>query len=54
MTSEQAWLIVEDHELDKLLRDKEEVAYLEENNPDLLVAYRALVSFARETRSGPL
>ena len=47
MTPEQAQLICEIDEIEKCLDDEEEVACLEENNPELLEAYRALLAFAQ-------
>lgn len=44
MTKKQARLIIEAHEI--YLDDEEEVSLLEENNPELLEAYRALLVFA--------
>ena len=46
MTKEQAQQIIEAHEIDKLLRNEEEVECLEQNNPELLSAYRAFVKYA--------
>lgn len=46
MTKEQAELLIDAHDIAVLLDDEEEVALLEENNPELLSAYRALVAMA--------
>lgn len=49
MTPEQALEICCAHEIDAVLSNQEEVELLEENNPQLLAAYRALVKRAEET-----
>jgi hypothetical protein len=45
MTKEQAALIIEAHEIN--MDDGEETEMLEENNPELADAYRALLAFAK-------
>ena len=47
-TQEQAQLICESHEIPQIFENEEEYELLEENNPELLNAYRALVNFAYE------
>lgn len=42
LNKQQAQLLVEAHEIDSLLENEEEVELLEDNNPELLTAYRAL------------
>lgn len=49
MTKDQAMLIIDMHEIDSLMRDDEERELLEENNPELLEAYRALLKIAEIT-----
>ena len=46
MTTEQARLIIEAHDIASTLDDDEESELLAENNPALLDAYRALLKFA--------
>lgn len=46
LTPEQARMILEAHELDALLMNKEEMDLLEQNNPELLTAYQALEQIA--------
>ena len=48
LTQEQAQLICESHEIPQIFENEEEYELLEENNPELLKAYRALVNFAYE------
>ena len=48
MTPKQAQLIIDAHEIDALLSNEEECDLLEENNPELLEAYQALLAFADE------
>lgn len=50
MTPEQALEIYHAHEVGVLLDNQEEVELLEENNPLLLEAYRALAKFTEEVR----
>ncbi len=44
MTKEQALMIIEAHDI--FLQDQEEYELLEENNPELLDAYKALYKIA--------
>lgn len=46
LTQEQARIIVDAHEIDRLLADEEETDLLEENNPELLTAYEQLQGIA--------
>lgn len=46
MTKEQARLILEAHEID--MSDTEEMELLEQYNPELLEAYKALIAFSQE------
>ena len=46
LTAQQAQLICDAHEVDSLLENEEEVELLEDNNPELLEAYRALSRLA--------
>ena len=46
LTPDQAMLLVEAHEVQELLENEEEVSLLEENNRELLAAYRALLRLA--------
>jgi hypothetical protein len=42
LTSSQAALLCDAHEIDALLESEEEIKYLQATNPGLLEAYRAL------------
>lgn len=46
MTKEQAQLIIDTHEIDRVFDDAEEFEMLKDNHPDLLDAYRALMLIA--------
>lgn len=46
LTKEQARILIDIHEIDMLLDNVEEVELLEENNPELLEAYHALIKIA--------
>jgi hypothetical protein len=46
LSQEDAALIVEAHDIDKLLDNEEEVDLLEEHNPALLTAYENLIALA--------
>jgi len=48
MNSEQAKQIIEACEIDRMLEDPEEVICLEQNNPELLGAYRAFLNLGKE------
>ena len=52
LTPEQAQMICDAHDIQSTLSNEEEVELLSENNPELLEAYRALVSIAELTESG--
>lgn len=43
LTKEQARMIVDIHEIDKFMKDEEEVECLQVNNPLLLEAYKTLL-----------
>jgi hypothetical protein len=49
MTKEQAALLVDAHEVDRLMDDEEEREMLRDNNPELLDAYIALLEMAKGT-----
>ena len=46
LTKEQAQMLCDAHEVDSLLENEEEIELLEDNNPELLDAYRALSRMA--------
>lgn len=46
LTQEQARLLVEAFEIDRILGDEEEFELLEANNPELLIAYEQLQAIA--------
>ena len=46
LTTEQAQMLCDAHEVDALLENEEEIELLEANNPELLEAYRALSRMA--------
>lgn len=46
MTKEQAQLLVETHEIDRLMENEEERELLRDNNPELFEAYEALLVLA--------
>ena len=46
LTKEQAQMLCDAHEVDSLLENEEEIELLEDNNPELLAAYRALSRMA--------
>jgi hypothetical protein len=48
LTAQQAFEICAAHEIENLLANEEEHALLEENNPDLLAAYKAPLALAKE------
>jgi len=46
VTKKQAQEIINAHEIDSILSNEEEVECLNDNNPRLLLAYRALIKYA--------
>ena len=46
MTKEQAKILVNTHEVQELMDNEEEIELLEQNNPGLADAYRALLDLA--------
>ena len=46
LTTEQTQALVRAYEIDRLIKNEELVGILEDNNPELLEAYRALVIMA--------
>ena len=46
LTAEQAAILVDAHEVDRILENEEQIEFFERNNPKLLEAYRALARMA--------
>lgn len=44
---DDARLIIDAHEIDRIFSDEEELELIEENNPDLLESYRRLMDVAK-------